>query len=315
MLTNLFLKGENMTEEYLKKLWQELKKIEGATISLGNDNLSFAREAKNNAKKFDLLYHCCSMEALLSIIKHKEFWLSNLTCVNDKEECEKVDVSEYKNSFFVGCFTFDDNVPDEHWKEYGTYDNGVLFSVKQDWFKKSAVFMTMTNQKLEDDYIFTSQQKAMENKIQEQQINNRITHPFFIFDFDFYQVIYDDNLVKNISGECEMTINDKVYKGRSLVPYVAGIIKSTSGLCCRWGSEPYKKDWTTEKEVRLKVGINNTFNNMNSLPIFPKIAVSLNDEAFEEFKIRFSPNVSQNRKDDFITELKTLLPISKIDIL
>lgn len=304
-----------MTEENIRKLWQELKKLEGATVSLGNDNLSFVREAKNNAKKFDWLYHCCRMESLLSIIKNKEFWLSNLKCVNDKEECKKIDVSEYINSFFVACFTYTDNVPLKHWEEYATYDDGILFSVRQEWFKKSATFMTTTNQKLEDNYIFTSQREAMETKIRQQQINNIIINPFYIFDFDFYQVIYDDSLIKNISGESEFKINSKIFNARSLVPYVAGIIKNTKGFCYRWGSEPYEKDWTTEREVRLKVGIDKMFVNMNDLPIFPKIAVPLSETAFEEFKIRFGPNVLEEKRESFIRELRAVLPTSKIEIL
>lgn len=304
-----------MTEENIRKLWQELKKLEGATVSLGNDNLSFVREAKNNAKKFDWLYHCCRMESLLSIIKNKEFWLSNLKCVNDKEECKKIDVSEYINSFFVACFTYTDNVPLKHWEEYATYDDGILFSVRQEWFKKSATFMTTTNQKLEDNYIFTSQREAMETKIRQQQINNIIINPFYIFDFDFYQVIYNDSLIKNISAESEFKINSKIFNARSLVPYVAGIIKNTKGLCYRWGSEPYEKDWTTEREVRLKVGIDKMLVNMNDLPIFPKIAVPLSETAFEEFKIRFGPNVLEEKRKSFIKELKAVLPTSKIEIL
>lgn len=149
-----------MTGEYLQNLWKELKKLEGQTVSFGSDNLSFAREAKSNAKQYELLYHCCSMEALLSIIKNKEFWLSNLTCVNDHEECEKVNVAEFKNSFFVACFTYEDNVPDDNWEEYSAYDTGVLFSVKFDWFKRDAVFMTTTNQKrMEEDHTYLHHDK------------------------------------------------------------------------------------------------------------------------------------------------------------
>lgn len=306
-----------MAEEDLKKIWQQCKKLEGARVNLRNDNLYFAKEAKNKANQHELLYHCCSMEAMLSIIENREFWLSNLKLVNDKEECEKIDVLEFRNSFYVGCFTYDDNVPDEHWKEYGTYDDGVLFSVKKEWFSRNATFMTSTNQKMNGDFefIFTSEENAIEYKIREQKRNNRIIHPFFIFDFNFYQVIYDDHLVKDISGKCELTLNDKVYKGRSLSPHVAGIIKSRSGMCSRWGNEPYEKDWTTEKEVRLKVGINNVFNNMNEQPIFPKVAVPLNHEAFKEFKIRFSSMASHEKRNEFMIKLKKLLPTSIIEIL
>jgi len=258
------------------------------------------------------------MQALLSIIKNKEFWLSNLKNVNDKEECKKIDVDEYKNSFFVGCFTYADDILDEHWKEYGTYDNGVLFSVKESWFNKSATFMTSSNQKMDEDgfRIFSSMQKAMEIKIEEQNLNNRIVHPYFIFDFNFYQIICDDNLVKNISGDGTLTIDDKILGMQTLVPYIGGLVKDTNGICSRWDCKPYYKDWTSEKEVRLKVGIDNVYYNMNNLPIiFPKIAVSLNEEAFKQFRLRFGPTVSQEQKKFFLEELKRLLPTSEIEVL
>ena len=303
----------NMDEKLLFKYAQKFKeKWEGKTIKLENNNLAFIEEARNNAKKFNLLYHCCNMDALLSIIKNKEFWLSNLANVNDKEEYEKIDVQSYKNSYFVGCFTYDNNVPEEHWKEYGSYDNGILFSVKQDWFKKSAVFMTQNNQKMEEFHIFASNDDAMNKKIKEQEINNRIINPYYIFDFDFYQVIYDDDLKKFILSECESKENEKY---ELLTTNVAGIVKSESGQCCRRGSEPYQKDWTTEKEVRLKVGINNTSNDMNERPIFPKIAVPLSDEAFKEFSIQFSPNVSPVKQHSFIKKLREVLPMSKINVM
>ncbi len=52
-----------------------------------------------------------------------------------------------------------------------------------------------------------------------------------------------------------MENHGKTYLGRSLTPSVAGIVKPTKGMCQRWEKEPYEKDWSTEKEVRLKVGI------------------------------------------------------------
>jgi len=86
----------------------------------------------------------------------------------------------------------------------------------------------------------------------------------------------------------------------TLVPYLGALVKDTNGICSRWDCKLYYKDWTSEKEARLKVGIDNVYYNMNNLPIiFPKISVSLNDEAFKEFRLQFGPTVSQEQRKIF----------------
>ncbi len=88
---------EGYLEQSMLKLF---KQLEGQTISVGNaiDNKKFADESKRLAEKHEWLFHCTSDVALLSIIQNREFWLSNLKLVNDKEEVGRVDVPEYERT-------------------------------------------------------------------------------------------------------------------------------------------------------------------------------------------------------------------------
>ena len=65
-----------------------MEKIIGSKISAADalNNLEFVRKSKDEAKKYEWLYHCTSVEALISVIENREMWLSNLKVVNDKEE-------------------------------------------------------------------------------------------------------------------------------------------------------------------------------------------------------------------------------------
>lgn len=94
-----------------------------------------------------------------------------------------------------------------------------------------------------------------------------------------------------------------------------GIIKSTHGLCRRPNAETYDKDWTSEKEVRLKAGI---MSNHELLPkdlMFPYMAVKLNEQAFDTLKIRFSPLMSEEKQKENLEELKKIAPYACIQIL
>lgn len=276
------------------------------------------------AKEHEWLFHCTTDVALLSILKNRELWLSNLKIVNDKEEVARVDVPEYEKTYYVSCFTYDPEIPNEHWKEYGNMENGVLIGIKPEWVKRNAIFMSGDNQKCESEFgiIFKNEKMALNYKIEQQQ-NRRLTNPFYINEFDFYQVIYDDEAIKHIRDNGSIEINGQVFSGQSLTPAVAGIIKSTKGICQRWGVEPYEKDWATEKEVRLKVGVQQVdiFANGDEIhdgmiikeAFFPKIAVQLTENAFEEIKIKFSPDFKN--KEAYLRKLKEMISGKTIEVL
>lgn len=303
-----------------------IKQLEGKTISVGNtlDNLKFIEESKRMAREHEWVFHCTTDISLLSILKNSELWLSNLKLVNDKQEVARVDVPEYEKTYYVSCFTYDPQIPKEHWEEYGNMQNGVLIGIKPEWVKRTAVFMCGNNQKCDSEFsmIFENEDAALNYKMEQQQ-NGRLTNPFYINAFDFYQVVYNDELIKNIKESSSMEINGQVFSGQSLTPAVAGIIKSTKGICQRWGVEPYEKDWSTEKEVRLKVGIQqlDILANGNEIhddmimkeAFFPKIAVALTEDAFEEVKIKFSPAFKDRKA--YLKKVENMLPGRKIEVL
>ena len=120
-----------------------------------------------------------------------------------------------------------------------------------------------------------------------------------------------------------MEIKGTVIPGRTLTPGIAGIIKSTKGMCQRWGKEPYMKDWTSEKEVRLKVGIQQFDIFKNGYEIhdgmivqngfFPKVAVPVSEKAFDVIKIKFSPEFKN--QDEYLEKLRSIVPDSTIKVI
>ena len=108
-----------------------------------------------------------------------------------------------------------------------------------------------------------------------------------------------------------------------MTPEIGGIIKSTHGLCERFGKESYDKDWTTEKEVRLKVGIQQLEIFTNGYEIhdgmimktayFPKIAVPVSDNVFDVVKIGFALKFEDRKR--FLEEIKNILSDSVIEVI
>lgn len=306
------------------KVRSSKKSFEGSEIFVDNmlKNLQFIHESRERAKTHEWLYHCTTAAALESILKNREFWLSNLKCVNDVKEAERIEIPEYENKYYVCCFTYDSQIPDDHWEEYGSEFDGVLIGIKTDWFLREATFMCGDNSKCNDEFttIMKDYDEALKIKSGEQN-KGRITNPFYINAFDFYQITYDDELVKNISGIGY--IGENGAKGRTLTPEIAGIIKSTHGICRRFGKEPYEKNWTTEKEVRLKVGIQQLEIFTNGYEIhdgmimktvyFPKIAVPVSDKAFDVVKIGFAPKFGD--KKGFLEKIKKIMPESVIEVI
>ena len=314
-----------MNSEKEIELVQALEKSFGKTvISVDNavENLHFIRKSKELAKTHDWLYHCTTSSALKSILRNREFWLSNLKCVNDDKEAERIDVPEYENKYYICCFTYDPQVLDQDWKEYGSESDGVLIGIRTNWFLRNAIHMSDDNLKWKDEfsYIAENRDEALKIKLSEQK-KRILTNPFYINSFDFYQIIYDDELVKNISGIGYMNGNGA--QGRTLTPEIVGIIKSTHGICRRPGKEPYEKDWTTEKEVRLKIGIQqleilpNGYKAHDGMVMktdfFPKIAVPVSEWAFDTVKIGFAPKYQKRKR--FLEEIQQLLPESIIEVI
>ncbi len=312
-----------ISKESEQNLQRELHKLEGTEIHSNNllQNIDFISKAIASAKSYEWLYHCTNSTALFSIIHNRELWLSSLKCVNDKEEVGRIDVPEYENGYYVGCFTHDANISKEHWEEYGSPKDGILIGFKREWVIRSATFMTLNNFKCPEIEIFDNCKMALNEKINQCEQYNRITNPFFINDFEFYKVVYGDKLKKNIEEDCSVEIDGRIYHGRSYMPSIAGIVKSKYGICSRQSNKQYEKDWTTEKEVRLKVAITQLDNSKNGYPIhdgtimsdvyFPKIAVKLSDIAFKYIKIKFSPGFSS--KEDYIKRLKQMIPMSSVE--
>ena len=313
-----------MNNEFKTKLLVLRNQLLGQQIHADNvtENMDFVNHSKRLAASHEWLYHCTTAEALKSILKNKEFWLSNLKCVNDREEVERIDVLEYEKSYYIASFTYDKNISEEHWEEYGSSANGVLIAVKPKWFLRKATFMTTSNQKINSCNLSIMETKEIARLLimNASEIN---TNPFYINSFDFYQVICDDELKKNIAGNAVIKINESEHHGISLTPEVAGIIKSTHGVCRRSGKLDYDKNRASEKEARLKVGIQQYRNQKNGNEIndntildncfFTKIAVPLAENAFDTLKIGFSPKFKN--KEDYLKELGDIYPDIRIELL
>ncbi len=61
----------------------------------------FISDSRTGAEKYEWLFHCTHKDALLGIIRSRQFWLSNLYDVNDKEESERIDDPDYEKAFFA----------------------------------------------------------------------------------------------------------------------------------------------------------------------------------------------------------------------
>lgn len=296
----------------------------GKTIHAENDfdGRQFVAKSKEAAASHEWLYHCTNTDGLLGILKSREFWLTNLKNVNDCEEADRIDAPSYEKSYYVCCFSYDPNIPEEHWEEYGTMDNGVVIGVKRSWFLRKPVFMTTAHQKCPDGNmrIFANSHEALDYKIAKELNGTHGIDPYHIFDFDFYQVVYDDNLKKSIIGNCTINFGGTLIPGRSITQSIPGIIKSPAGWCERLGRKKYWKKWETEKEVRLKAGIHRLSKNDGyalpqglTEPYFKQVAVPLADEAFRVIKIAFSPNFKDRHA--FLVKIASLYPDSVIEIM
>lgn len=101
--------------------------------------------------------------------------------MNDKEEAERIDVSEYEDKYYICCFTYAPQVPDDHWEEYGNESDGVLIGIKTNWFLRKAIFMCSDNTKCNGEFetIVNSYDDALKVIIPEQK-KGRVINPFYI---------------------------------------------------------------------------------------------------------------------------------------
>lgn len=307
-----------------KSIQISLQDFIGASINAPTliQNAEFVRKSKEAAGNFEWLYHCTNRGAFLNMLRSREMWLSNLKYVNDKEEAQRIEIPSYESRYFIGCFTYEPNVPEEHWNEYASIEDGIIWAVKTSYFKKQAVLMTTTNEHMTEDFysVCKNRESAIKKKIELQERGQR-SNPYFMDGYGFYKVIYDDALKASIMGESVLSFGSQTINGVSFSPDIPGIIKSTHGMCIRDGKEPYEKDWASEKEVRLKCSIQQLDSEKNGNEFhdsmicdcwFARIAVPFTIEAFKNIRIRLSPKFADT--DTFFKELRDILPEADVEV-
>lgn len=291
-----------------------------AEINLKNNPRNFVQQQKEAAREYGKLYHCCPSAAFLNIIEKKQFWLSNLTEVNDRDEIKAIDSSRFRKKFYVGCFTYDDNVGEDHWDEYASLTDGILFSVKKEWFLRRVYFLDGDYKTMYDEpfQIFPHKEDA-DQEFKQKALNGYRggIHPYFVFDFDFYKIYYSNSLVQKIENEADIIIGDVSMPIHILFPIVAGIIKKEEGISYRVGRPPRRKVWKDEHEVRLKVGIERLYelDDKDVLEDNTKISVDLSPNAFQEIDVRFSPQMSEKRKKEIIKKIDQKIPEAIVNVL
>lgn len=145
------------------------------------------------------------------------------------------------------------------------------------------------------------------------------THPS---DFDFYKIIYDNQLSALMQQEGSLTDDNDSASGipiSIIVPNIGGVIKSKRGKCERADKAPYIKNWELENEVRLKLRIHQVMTDVGVVPLsviwFKKAAVQLNDSAFDHCQIRFSPKYPEKKKLSTIEKFRKMSPATILEVL
>lgn len=312
----------DLPEKYVSL--QQFTKNLSFSSSVLNETLKIGADSRKEAKCHPELFHCTSADILLNIVKNREFWLSSLECVNDKEEANRITIKQYEQCCYIASFTFDDNITPELWNEYGKGDNGVLFSIFQHDFNRDAKFITDINNHVVTDIKIYSDPNSCISEYSKYCVNLANFNPppiQAIYNFDFYKIRYDNDLVIDMQSKIELAFLNKTVAtnislfGDAIDPNIIGIIKKKIGICNRDGHSLHELNWENENEIRLKLLI-------LAYPIFEerrvytnRIAVSLSPNAFSYLKIRFSPKFTLTGKKDFLNKLKLLLPKSEIEDL
>ncbi|HCI18539.1 MAG TPA: hypothetical protein DFH32_07990 [Lachnospiraceae bacterium] len=306
--------------KYIQHIVNELK---GKIVKIKNaEELSGFLEQSKKIADQEWLYHCTDRHALMSILKNREFYLKNLVYVNDEEEADAIDVNEYRNTFYVGCFSSEIVDTPEHSEEYGKTEDSVIIAMKKEWFTRDIHFLDSGEGKwgdLGDTFrIFPNMRDVMAFQRNE-LIHNRFCYPYYIDDYGFYGIIYDDNEKQSIKCDISLNLNGTEIKGITFIPELAGIIKKKSGISKRTQK---MRMWSDEKEIRLKVCIHQIDHIQNGMeyhddamvPItIRQVVVKLTENAFNSLYIYFPSTFID--KEGYIEDLKTEIPRLRISVM
>ena len=306
--------------KYIQQIENELK---GKTVKIENsEEISEFLEKSRKIANQEWLYHCTDRHALKSILKNREFYLKNLVYVNDDEEAEAIDVNEYRNTFYVGCFSTEIVDSPEHAEEYGNSENTVIIAMRKNWFSRDVYFLGNGDSEwtdLGDTFrIFPNIRDVMDFQKNE-LAHNRFCYPYYIDDFGFYGIIYDDNENRSIKCGISLDMNGVEIKGVTFIPELAGIIKKKSGISKRTKKV---RVWSDEKEIRLKACIHQVDHFQNGIeyhddamvPItIRQVVVKLSENAFDTLHIYF-PNTFID-KEGFVKELESEITGMNISLM
>ena len=263
------------------------KRILGRTDMSTKERRRFLEEQCLKAEKHEYLYHVTTMQALKSIIKHNQIWLSNLSSVNDMEEKARIDWKEYIDSTYVFCTTYDKELSPHHWDEYGNKADGVIIGIKNGKFWENDIVFLDENNKpiLDEKYIVNKNMDIIP-----------IKSSFYIHSLKLVEVSYE-----GISEKSKIV--EKQDGGMFVFPGLAAVTKSREGISVKTHKP---REWWTEKEVRLVIVISNRLSK-NDVWYPKRIAVKLNKSFWDSMQIRFSPSMSNEKKRECKSELVELL--------
>lgn len=260
--------------------------------------LEYVENQMKKAEQHEKLYHATKVESLISIIKNKELWLSNLNNVNDTQERKNIDFKEYRNSTYVACFSYSEELAPHHWEEYGGEADGVLIGIKNhEFWTSDIVFLNSQNGLVEgeDNIIF----KNIDDGILKAKA-------FFINSMKLVEIDY---LPSGYSKD-RYHIAEIQEGGQYIIPALTAIQKDATG----WSIKGKKRNWYLENEVRLVVVLQKK-DTQNQLFYYPKIRVKLKDSFFKDVVIKFSPKMNQRKKYEYRKQLEDLLGKNNITFL
>lgn len=241
---------------------------------------------ENAAEENDKIYHCTNIDALKSIIRGRQLWMSSLAKMNDPAELEYIERPEFRNKIFVASFTGNKEISDDHWDEYGSMNNGILIRFKKEWI--TGQFFVPSDDTLT---IFCERGQADLAGPKE-----KIMKQFYLLGKPrFFKILYAENeLLQQVSLP-----NRGVYIDSTAM----GLTKHAEGESTRTGKT---RRWADENEYRYKAIVKRA-NESGDMP-FERIAVQLTEDCFNELEYRFAPGVSQEAKEKFLNEVQVIKP-------